>query len=240
VGTESRLVSVKGNVAGILREEIILGRIKPGERVVEGKWAAKLKVAQASVREALNILAAEGFVQKSLGRSARVIEMTTEDVIQIYEVRTYLERLAARLVAIRRPDLSDLHQLVADIQSSVSSGNLRGFCDRSLAFHLLICEKSGNQILLQQLRHLIVPLFAFILLRQHASMADRERWWKSLDDHKLILEAIESGDPEIAERRVAEMIQSFAERTISLLENETGAAAGTASSSDSRRIVSLV
>lgn len=217
---DSKLTSVKGNVAGILREEIISGRIQPGERIVEGKWAPKLKVAQASVREALNILAAEGFVQKNLGRSARVIELTREDVVQIYEVRTYLERLAARLVAIKRPDLSDMHGLIADIQSAVSSGNLRGCCERTLAFHLLLCEKSGNRFLLEQLRHIAVPLFAFILLREHASMEDRQRWWRSVEDHKLILRAVETGDPDMAECVLGDMIRSFSERTISLLIKE--------------------
>ena len=110
---DTSLTSVKGNVAGVLREEIITGRLSPGERIVEGKWATKLKVAQASVREALNILAAEGFVQKELNRSARVTVLSDDDVVQIHEVRTSLESLVARLVAIRQPDLSDLDQAIA-------------------------------------------------------------------------------------------------------------------------------
>src|SRR5712692_5521759 len=114
---DSSLTSVKGNVAAILREEIISGRLNPGERIVEGRWGAKLKVAQASVREALNILAAEGFVQKELNRSASVTVLSDEDVVQVYEVRTSLESLAARLVATRRPDLRELDQVIADMHS---------------------------------------------------------------------------------------------------------------------------
>src|SRR4030095_11842566 len=114
----SALTSVKGNIAGILREEIISGKLGPGEQIVEGRWATKLKVAQASVREALNILAAEGFVQKELNRSARVTVLSDQDVVQIHEVLTSLESLAARLVALRRPDLSDLDQAIADMLSA--------------------------------------------------------------------------------------------------------------------------
>src|SRR5579872_2688795 len=102
VSSDNSLSSVKGSVAEFLLDEIINGRLKPGERVVEGKWATQLQVAQASVREALNILAARGFVEKELGRSARVTTLTDDDVQRIYEVRAALEGLAARLVATAR------------------------------------------------------------------------------------------------------------------------------------------
>jgi DNA-binding GntR family transcriptional regulator len=217
VVSNGSLTSVKGNVAGVLWEEIISGRVKPGEPIVEGKWAAKLKVAQASVREALNILAAAGFVQKELGRSARVTMLSDDDVFHIYEVRTSLEGLAARLVAKRRPDLGDLRQTIADMHSALACGNMKTYCDRSLAFHLLLCEKSGNRILLEHAHRLIVPLFAFILLDQHATMYDRDRWRQSLEDHERILQAVASGDPDLAEREVEGIIRSFSERTVSLL-----------------------
>src|SRR5207237_8620748 len=91
---DSSLTSVKVNVAGLLRKEMITDRLKPGEPIVEGKWAAKLKVARASVREAINILAAEGFVQKGLARTARVTAFSLEDVVQIYDTRVALEGMA--------------------------------------------------------------------------------------------------------------------------------------------------
>jgi DNA-binding GntR family transcriptional regulator len=55
---------VKDSVAAILREEIISGRLQPGDRIIEGKWAVRLGVAQTSIREALNRLMTEGFVEK--------------------------------------------------------------------------------------------------------------------------------------------------------------------------------
>jgi DNA-binding GntR family transcriptional regulator len=208
---------VKGSIAGILREEIVSGRLAPGEQIVEGRWAAKLKVAQASIREALNILAAEGFVQKELGRSARVTALSEEDVIQIHQVRTSLESLAARLVAVRMPDLSEFEQALADMHSAVQCGNVRTYCERDLYFHLLLCEKSGNRFLLEHVRRLIVPLFAFIVLRQHAAMANPNRWRKSYEEHRHILQAISSGNPDLAEREVAKSIQKFSVETVDLL-----------------------
>ena len=58
---------VKNNLAEELRKEILSGSLKPGMRIVEGKWASKFGVAQGSIREAINILAQAGFVEQSAG-----------------------------------------------------------------------------------------------------------------------------------------------------------------------------
>ncbi len=61
---------VKEHLAGQLKDAIVQGRLSPGQRVVEGAWAREFGVAQASVREAINLLITEGFLVKSAGRSA--------------------------------------------------------------------------------------------------------------------------------------------------------------------------
>lgn len=74
-------------------------------RIVEGTWARKFGVAQGSIREAINMLAQDGFVTKAAGRSARVVSFSEHDVLQIFEVRGVLEGLAARLAAQRACDV---------------------------------------------------------------------------------------------------------------------------------------
>jgi DNA-binding GntR family transcriptional regulator len=75
------LLLVKDNLAAYFREEIIGGRLSPGEKIVEVKWAKLLKISQTSVREALNILSAEGFVQKGSCRTAQVTKLSVADII---------------------------------------------------------------------------------------------------------------------------------------------------------------
>lgn len=201
-------VMIKDNLASVLREEIISGRLAPGERIVEGKWAARLSVAQTSIREALNILVSEGFVVKDSGRSARVTIMTDEDVVQVYQLREALERLAARLVADKQPDLSDLDQTISDMGSAAECGNVRAFYERDLQFHLLICEKSGNRFLEQALRRLIVPLFAFVVMRASVTN-DPDHWTKTIEQHRRIVEALRSGDPILSEHQVTRSQKFF-------------------------------
>jgi len=74
---------VKHDLADRLRTEIMNGSLPTGVRIIEGKWAQKFGVAQGSIREAINILALEGFVNKESGRSARVVHLTEKDVAQL-------------------------------------------------------------------------------------------------------------------------------------------------------------
>ena len=97
---------LKAELAGFLKHSILSGRLLPGERVVEGTWAREAGVAQASVREAINLLITEGFLVKDAGRSARVPRYTQSDIDRIYQVRGALEALATRLAAEVRADLT--------------------------------------------------------------------------------------------------------------------------------------
>ena len=75
-GIQRDSLLLKDNLATYFRDEIISGRLRPGEKVVEVSWAKELGTSQTSVREALNILSAEGFIQKGSGRTAQVTQLT--------------------------------------------------------------------------------------------------------------------------------------------------------------------
>jgi DNA-binding GntR family transcriptional regulator len=103
---------VKSALANRLRDEISSGALPPGVRIIEGTWGRKLGVAQGSIREAINLLAQEGFVTKVSGRSARVVSLNERDVLHLYEIRGAIEGLAARLAATRQADVAELQQMV--------------------------------------------------------------------------------------------------------------------------------
>ncbi|MGA2329488.1 MAG: GntR family transcriptional regulator [Bryobacteraceae bacterium] len=212
------LLMIKDSVAALLREEIASGRLQPGDRIVEGKWGKKLRVAQTSIREAINTLTAEGFVEKGSGKTASVTLLSPQNVAHIYQLRGVMEGLAARLVAERQADLSDLEQLLSDMKSAIECRNVRAFYQRDLRFHLLISEKSANPFLEQALRRVIVPLFAFVILRVHGNEEDPETWTRSLAQHRQMLEAMRSGDPFFAEQQVRNSIYKFFSITHELVE----------------------
>jgi DNA-binding GntR family transcriptional regulator len=214
------LLKVKDSVAATLRDEIIKGRLQPGDRVVEGKWAKTLGVAQSSIRDAINTLAGEGFLVKGSSRSATVTLLTPEDVNQIYRLRAVLEGLSARLIVERSADLADLELLVEDMRAAVACKNIQAFYDRDLRFHLLICEKAGNKYLEQDLRRLLVPLFAFVIIRVHGRDDNPETWRLSIAQHEQLLEAIRSQDPDVAERQARAALSEFFHGTDALLQRQ--------------------
>jgi DNA-binding GntR family transcriptional regulator len=203
-------VLLKQTVAARLREEILSGRLAAGERVVEGKWAEELGVAQGSIREALHLLAHDGLVTKGPGRSARVIRLSGEDVRHIYDVRVGLESQSARLLAESGASLSELRDIVARMEQCVARNDVPAMIEQDLLFHLSLAKKTGNRLLGEYTRRLLTPLFAFVLLRARRTEAGLAAWTATLPAHHRILDVIELGDAALAEQYVARATRQFA------------------------------
>jgi DNA-binding GntR family transcriptional regulator len=211
--SQQDLLLVKDNLAAYFREEIISGRFAPDEKIVEVQWAKLLKISQTSVREALNILLAEGFIQKGSGRTAQVTRLADEDITHSYELRAVLEGYAARIVAQKKVHLGELEQTLSDMRSAIECHNLKAFYDRDLQFHLLLAEKTGNGTLVHALKRIILPLFAFVVMRVQGARTQDEQWIRSLEQHKRIIDALKTRDPVFAERLVTQTVSAFLEET---------------------------
>jgi DNA-binding GntR family transcriptional regulator len=201
---------VKHDLADRLRTEIMKGNLRPGERIVEGKWGLRFGVAQGSIREAINILALEGFVTKRSGRSARVVHFSEQDVVQIYQVRGAVEGLAARLAALAGADLSMLQAAVDGMREASAAGHRDALLDCDLQFHLHMCEASGNPFLIEQARRILLPFFAFVRMRVTVSQQETAVWSKDLEAHQRIIDLIREGEGEIAEQYVKRAMERFA------------------------------
>jgi DNA-binding GntR family transcriptional regulator len=215
----ANLLLVKDNLAAYFRREIVSGRLAPGAKIVEVKYARLLKLSQTSVREAINILISEGFIQKDAGRTARVTQLSEEDVTHSYELRAVLEGYCARVVAQRKVDLSELEQTVADMRSAADRHNINAFYERDLRFHLLMAEMTGNDLLVQMLRRIIVPLFAFVVT--YTVRTQRGQWIESIERHARVIEALKTHDPVFAEHLVVQTIRTFQEHTRAMLRPDS-------------------
>jgi len=213
VSPESRGL-LKENLATQLREAILAGRILPGEKIIEGRWARQFGVAQVSIREALNILTTEGFVTKGHGRSARVLKLGDSDIIQIYHLRGALEGLAARLIVEQKLPLDDLEAALAEMKDAVHKNDLRKVVDRVQQFHLCLLEKAANPFLLENGRRVIIPLYAFTRIRALAKNLDASPWGLQLQNHRMIVDAIRMGNPSVAEQVVIHVINLFLESAL--------------------------
>lgn len=208
ISTSERLL--KHSLADRLRTEIMSGALRPGERIVEGAWAAKLGVAQASIREAINILTQEGFVSKQSGRSARIVHLSEQDVMQLYQIRGALEGLAARLVASLQPDLTPLQFAVDGMREAAQAGHREALLDCDLQFHLHLCEAAGNPFLLDHARRILLPFFAFVRMRVTASQQEASVWSRDLEAHQRIIDLIREGEGDVAQQYLSKAMDRFA------------------------------
>ena len=207
---------LKENLAALLREEILTGRIAPDEKIIEGRWARQFGVAQVSVREALNILTAEGFVTKGHGRSARVLNLSESDIIHLYQVRGALEGLAARLITEQRLPVDDLEAAMAGMRQAVELNDVRRVVDWVQRFHVSVLERPGNSFLRETGRRLVIPLYAFTLMRALAKNLDASPWAPQLPNHQRIIDAIRMGNPYLAEQVVIHVINLFLESALNV------------------------
>jgi DNA-binding GntR family transcriptional regulator len=207
---------LKETIAARLREEILAGRIAPGQKIIEGRWARQYGVAQVSIREALNILTVDGFVTKGHGRSARVVNLNDADIAHIYGVRGVLEGLAARIITQRKLPVDDLETAFAALQTEVQKNDLRAVIGCVQRFHLLLFEKPGNPFLQEYGRRLVIPLYAFTLIRALAKNLTATPWDQQLSKHRLIIDVIKLGDPSLAEQTLIHVTNSFLEAALTV------------------------
>jgi DNA-binding GntR family transcriptional regulator len=205
---------LKETLAAQLREAILSGKLSPGEKIIERRWARELGAAQVSVREALNILIAEGFVTKGHGRSARVLRLTDAAIIHTYQVRGALEGLAARIIVEQRLPIGDLEAAMLELRRAVETNDVRSVVDRLQRFHVCLLEKPGNPFLRENGLRLIVPLYAFTLMRALAKGLDTAPWAQQIANHQRIVDAIRMGNPQLAEQVVIHVTNQFLERSL--------------------------
>lgn len=179
-----------------LRGRIIAGLYPQGSRLLEEELAAELAVSRNPVREALQGLAAEGFVEIEPRRGARVSVLTPRRTDDLFAVRSALEGLVAALAAARRTpaQLAELTSIVDQGLAASASGDLDALPPLNTRFHHALAAAADNQLLtesLERLAHVIEWIYASGI---------RGRSQGSWAEHAQILDAIRAGDAERAER----------------------------------------
>lgn len=175
-----------------LRDQIITGRLKPGDRLVERDVAEEFGVSRVPVREAIRILLGEGFLQALSPRRIVVKEMSRQDVENLFDMREALEVLATRRATERADEagLAELSQLLESARRATLAGKPEQISRANAAYHHQIVELSGNELLaatLESLEGRLRWLFQQI--------DEPGRLW---DEHRALHEAIASGDADTA------------------------------------------
>lgn len=173
-----------------LREAIIVGELKPGERLMEVQLADKMGVSRTPVREAIRMLELEGLVSMLPRKGAHVAELSAKDIMDVLEVRASLDGLATGLAAerITEDEIKSLKHVQAQFVNYAEKENLQGLIKKDAEFHEIIYRSSRNDKLIQILSNLReqVQRFRVIYLKDNVSPKELIR------EHTEIVEAIMS------------------------------------------------
>lgn len=190
--TVEPLGAVRERVLAMLRQDIIGGRLRPGDRLVERELADRFGVSRVPVREAIRALLAEGFVTFETPRRAVVRTLTRADVTELFELREALEVYATGLAAERatRDDLAHLEELLDLAARATRDDEAEAITDVNTRFHDRLLAMAGNSLLITVMQ----PVDGRLrwLTRRN------EEWVQQLDEHRELYDAVAGGDPERA------------------------------------------
>ncbi|KUO50719.1 MAG: GntR family transcriptional regulator [Desulfitibacter sp. BRH_c19] len=189
-----------------LKDAIVNGQLKPGERLMEQQVAEELGVSRTPVREAIRKLEIEGFVIMIPRKGAYVSDISLKDIAQVFEVRAAMEALAAGLAAQRIVDeqVEQLERKLVEVKKAVDNSDLEGTIQYDTEFHEIIYSASRNDRLVQFLNNLREQIQRY----RSASLASPGRLKDTLEEHKELVDAISARNVELAQRLAKEHIEN--------------------------------
>jgi len=204
-GSEDQIDEVE-NLASkarrVIEDEILSGRLLPGEKLDERVWAERLGISRTPVREAIRELSSQGLVEAPPRRRAFIRKVDITELTELFEALIGLETLVAELAARRITD-AELNKLKAIHKKSIvimTSAKVDVFQGLNIEFHTIIAEASMNRTLLQSLRIVraqVTPYRSWLFEKL-------ERMPKSVDDHEKIIEALAERDSVLVRRLMRE------------------------------------
>lgn len=161
-----------------LRQAILKGEMKPGERLMEIQLAQKLGVSRTPVREAIRKLELEGLVLMIPRKGAEVAEITIEDLVDVLEVRGALEELAVKDACdhITEEQLEDLKEAAETFRKALEHKDLVACAQADMDFHEIIYGATNNRRLVQMLNNLREQMYRY-----------RMEYLKDARTHKILL-----------------------------------------------------
>ena len=215
---DDKTKSLEERVYICLREEILEGGLASGEALTECAVASRLGVSRTPIRGALHRLSEEGLVEITPNRGAVVVGVNTNDLVDIYKIRMRLEGLASREAAVRISDeekkrLSDSVELSEFYIQKKDTEHLK---ELDTEFHRIIYKASGNRLLYKTLSELHGNITAY----RRLSLSSGDRLEDSVKEHRDILNAILSGDAELADKLTSRHIEAAIENLLKVIRGK--------------------
>lgn len=213
---EKRFRSSASALAGEIREAILKGKLSPGEKLLEGKLMASLRVGGVVLREALRSLEAAGYVTFVGNNEVVVSKPSWEDVQDYYTIAGALEGLAARLAVERAQpeEIAHLRELHQFLKEACDRRDLAHYFEANNSFHRFIAELAHNE----RLYRMIEQLRGELQKTRVISLALPQRLDYSMREHDQIMDAFLKRNAQLAESTVVRHLNNHKEALQKALE----------------------
>lgn len=201
-----------------LREAIIDGSLKPGERVMEVQLAEKLGVSRTPVREAIRKLELEGLLIMVPRKGAYVADVSFKDVLDVLEIRASLEGLAASLAAekMTEEEVQILQMKSREFSKCVENDDVQGMIHKDSEFHDIILKSARNAKLLNIIEGLRDQVQRFRVVY----FTEFNKSSYLTQEHQRVLEAISNRDSEVAQKYAQQHIENIKNYIISRMKDK--------------------
>ena len=189
-----------------LRHKILLGEIRPGERLMEVKLTKMLGVSRTPIREAIKMLSMEGLVSVTPRKGAVVTEITAQDLQDVLEVRRALEELAVSL-ACERINARGIEALDASLntfRAAIQDGDVTTIATIDEEFHKIIFAASENRRLIEMINHLSEQMYRYRV----AYIQNPDTHGKLIEEHEAIYHYICERNVEAAKAAINSHIEN--------------------------------
>ncbi len=196
--TMNEFLPLREVVFQTLRQAILKGELKPGERLMEVALAERLGVSRTPIREAMRKLELEGLVVMVPRKGAQVASITEKDLTDVLEVRITLENFAIEKACSRmtEEEMDRLWLASKQFEKAIQEGDLVRIAEADQSFHEIIYQASDNARLIQVLNNMREQIYRYRLEYLKDEMS-RE---KLLNEHRSLTNAIRSRDAEAAQK----------------------------------------
>ena len=179
-----------------IRKEVSSGILKPGDQLEVNALAERFGVSRTPIREAIRTLVESGVLETRPRKGSFVRVLSAKQLLDLFQVAAELEGMACRLAALSltKENVEAIERGLAKCTQAAEAQNNAEYAMANLDFHTAIHNASGNDWLIEQLRQLQINLNSYRTMPYEI----RGRLNKSTDEHKIICDAILSGDGEHA------------------------------------------
>lgn len=220
--SESENSTIPDRIFSLLKEAIVEGDIAAGSKISEPELARSYGISRGPLREAIGRLEACGLVVRRPNVGARVVTLSSEQLIEIFHVREALEGMAARLAALNMGDeeIADLRVLLGRHGEQIERDLEHAYFQREgdLDFHYRIVKGSHNTRMIDLLCN---DLYHLVRLYRYQFGMSSKRGSRAFVEHEHIVDAIERRDAEMAELMMRAHIRASRENVERLLSKQS-------------------